>query len=247
MSKKIIVIGASSGIGAEIAKLSLKSGHKVALIARRQSELTNRINEISPLPSESKAFIQVHDVSNLDEAPIVFQNAIKDLNGLDEIYFSTGVMEKVDIDEYNTSKDIKMLRINLEGAIAWLNLAADYFQKQGKGKIIGISSIAGDRGRVGNPVYNTSKAALNTYLESLRNRLNKKGVLVLTIKPGFIDTAMTKGMKGLFWLISAEKAASIILQAAEKNKEDIYVPARWWIVAFIIKSIPAFLFKRLKV
>ena len=139
------------------------------------------------------------------------------------------------------------MRINLEGAIAWLNEAAQYFQKQGNGKIIGISSIAGDRGRVGNPGYNTSKAALNTYLEALRNRLARKGITVLTVKPGFIDTDMTKGMPGLFWLISAEKAATIILNAAKKGKESIYVPARWGLVALVIKSIPSFIFKRLNV
>ncbi|HNI97518.1 MAG TPA: SDR family NAD(P)-dependent oxidoreductase, partial [Leptospiraceae bacterium] len=116
-----------------------------------------------------------------------------------------------------------------------------------RGKIIGISSIAGDRGRVGNPVYNTSKAAMNTYLEALRNRLARKGILVLTVKPGFIDTDMTKGMQGLFWLISAAKAAEIIIRAADRNKESIYVPWKWSLVALIIKNIPNFIFKKLNV
>lgn len=117
------------------------------------------------------------------------------------------------------------------------------FSEKNSGKIIGISSIAGDRGRVGSPVYNTSKAALNTYLESLRNRLTRKGIQVLTVKPGFVDTSMTKGMPGLFWLISPNTAAKTILKAAANGKENIYVPARWALVGLVIRMIPSFIFK----
>ncbi len=243
MSKKIIVVGASSGIGAEIAKEHLKSGNEVCLIARRKEKLDQISNEFP----NSKSIVLAHDVTKFFEVESLFQQIIKELNGLDEIYYASGILERVKIDEFNTQKDISMMNTNTLGAIAWLNEAAKYFQKQGKGKIIGISSIAGDRGRVGNPVYNTSKAAINTYLEALRNRLARKGILVLTVKPGFIDTDMVKGMQGLFWVISANKAAKIIINATNKNKECIYVPARWALVAFIIKNIPSFIFKRLNV
>lgn len=243
MSKKIIVVGASSGIGAEIAREHLKSGNAVCLIARRKERLDQISNEFS----NAKSIVVAHDVTKFSEVEPLFQQIIKELGGLDEIYYATGILERVAIDEFNTQKDIAMMNTNTLGAIAWLNEAAKYFQKQGKGKIIGISSIAGDRGRVGNPVYNASKAAMNTYLEALRNRLARKGILVLTVKPGFIDTDMTKGMQGLFWLISANEAARIIIKAVNKNKECIYVPARWALVAFIIKNIPSFIFKRLNV
>lgn len=243
MKKKIIVIGASSGIGAEIAKELLASGHSVALVARRK----NKLDELAEAYKGKAAFTYAHDVTQLEEASTLFQQILGDLGGLDEIYYATGIMEKIAIDEFNTQKDISMMTTNTLGAIAWLNEAAKTFQSLGKGKIIGISSIAGDRGRVGNPVYNTSKAALNTYLEALRNRLARKGITVLNVKPGFIDTDMTKGMPGLFWLISANQAAKIIIRAAEKGKENIYVPARWWLVATIIKNIPDFIFKRMNV
>ena len=234
MHKKVIVIGASSGIGSEIAKEHLKKGNHVVLVARRTEEIQNRIMECGELPPSSRAHILTHDVADTQTTPSLFSKAIELLDGLDEIYFASGIMHKVEIDEYNTNLDLQMIEVNLCGAIAWLNPAAAFF-------------IAGDRGRVGNPVYNTSKAALNTYLEGLRNRLSKKRVLVLTIKPGFIDTAMTKGMKGLFWVISANKAASIIIDSAESRKEDIYVPSRWWLVGFIIKNIPSFIFKKLSI
>jgi short-subunit dehydrogenase len=96
-------------------------------------------------------------------------------------------------------------------------------------------------------VYCTTKAAFNTYLEALRNRLSEVGVHVTTIKPGFVDTAMTKGMPGLFWLISADRAAELILDAARKKVNTRYVPRRWWFVGTVIRSIPSFVFKKLNV
>lgn len=236
-------MGASSGIGAEIAKEFLKAGDYVTLIARREKELNQITSEIP----NAKYCIIKHDVSNFAEVPKFFQDAIRAMEGLDEIYYCAGILEKVSIDEFSTEKDLRMLSINTLGAFAWLNAAADYFQKKNSGKIIGISSIAGDRGRIGSPAYNTSKAALNTYLESLRNRLSRKGIQVLTAKPGFIDTNMTKGMKGLFWVISANEAAKIIIKAAANGKEDIYVPARWALVGLVIKMIPSFIFKKLNI
>jgi short-subunit dehydrogenase len=241
MTKKAIVVGASSGIGAEIAKELIKAGYSVAVLARRKENLVELFG------STNTSKIYVHDVTHFSEIPSLFQQITQDVGEIDEVYFATGIMEKVSIDEFNTEKDLSMMNTNTLGAIAWLNEAARYFQSKGKGKIIAISSIAGDRGRVGNPVYNTSKAALNTYMEALRNRLARKGINVLNVKPGFIDTDMTKGMPGLFWLITANEAAKIIIKAAQKNKEEIYVPARWGLVAFVIKSIPSFIFKKLNV
>lgn len=244
MNKKVIIVGASSGIGLEIAKEHVKKGSIVTLIARREDKLKSIASE---LDQGAKIHTIKHDVTNFSEVESLFQKSVETMGGLDEIYYAAGVLEKVRINEFNTEKDLRTLNINTLGAFAWLNPAARYFQEQAKGKIIGISSIAGDRGRVGNPGYNTSKAALTTYLEALRNRLSKKGVQVLTVRPGFIDTDMTKGMEGLLWLISANRAAQIIVRAAESGKENIYVPARWRLVSWIIQSIPSFIFKKLSI
>lgn len=246
MGKKIIVVGASSGIGSEIAQELLKAGNSVALVARRDKEL-KKIAEEFAVSGKGSAVVIKHDVTDFEKAKPAFDKAVKTMGGLDDIYYASGTLEKVEIDEFNTEKDLRTLNVNLLGAFSWLNPAAEYFQKQGSGKIIGISSIAGERGRIGNPAYNTSKAALNTYLESLRNRLSRNGVRVLTVKPGFIDTEMTRGMKGLFWLISANMAAKIIIDAVNRGKEHIFVPARWALVGFVIRNIPSFIFKKLSV
>lgn len=243
--KKIIVVGASSGIGKEIAREQLSKGNSVVLVARRKDRIEAIASEFNT--SKTIAFPVTHDVTQFTTVSSTFQKCVQTLGGLDEIYYCTGVMHSVKIDEFNTEKDLQMINTNTSGAIAWLNEAANLFHSKKSGKIIGISSVAGDRGRVGNPVYNTSKAAFTTYLEALRNRLNKVGVQVLTVKPGFVDTEMTQGLQGMFWVISAQKAAQTIIKAADKNKDSIYVPARWGLVMCIIRSIPSFIFKKLSV
>jgi short-subunit dehydrogenase len=131
--------------------------------------------------------------------------------------------------------------------MAWLNRAADYFQKLGAGQIVGISSVGGERGRTGAPAYNTSKAALNTYLESLRNRLSRRGVHVLTIKPGFVSTDMIQNAKTSFWVAPVDAAIADIWKGIRDRKQEVYTPARWGIVGWVMRNAPSFLMRRLAV
>ena len=172
---------------------------------------------------------------------------MRELGGLDLLVFAAGIMPAVEPEEYATAKDLSMLAVNLGGCIAWCNPAANYFRRQRAGTLVGISSVAGDRGRRGAPVYGTTKAGMNAYFESLRNRLSESGVHVLTIKPGFVDTQMTAGMEGLFWLISPEEAAALILRAARSRAQVRYVPRQWWLLLTVIRCIPSFLFRKLNV
>jgi short-subunit dehydrogenase len=219
----------------------------VALVARREERLAEICSEINQAAGEERALAFAHDVRNYDQVPELFQTIARDLGSLDLVVYAAGAMQLVDFWEYDTTKDIGMLEVNVLGAVAWLNPAAERFGRLRSGTIVGIGSVAGERGRSGNPVYNTSKAALHTFLEALRNRVGRFGVRVVTIKPGFVDTAMTRGQDGLFWLISADRAAEIILAKARRGVVTAYVPARWRLLMWIIRSIPSFLFRRLKV
>jgi short-subunit dehydrogenase len=240
---RAVVVGASSGIGESIAKRLSADGVSVALVARRKAEL-DRVKD--GLVHKESAHVYAHDVSRFDEVPELFDRIVKDLGGLDLIVYAAGVMPKIEEGEYSFDKDRQMVEVNLLGAMAWFNPSAAHFEAQRGGTIVGISSIAGERGRRGNPAYCTSKAALTTYLESLRNRVSRYGVNVVTIKPGFVDTQMTRGMKGLFWLISADQAAETTLAVAhDGSSPEVFVPARWWLVAFIVRWLPTFVFRRL--
>jgi short-subunit dehydrogenase len=245
-SKRAIIVGASSGIGAACAKRLAKEGYQVALVARRKEKLQD-LSKTLTNGSGAKVFAYPFDVNSFEKTPSFFDEIVTELGGLDLIIYASGVMPEVKADEYSFQKDREMIHTNLLGAMAWFNEAAQFFSRIKKGTIVGISSVAGDRGRKGNPAYCTSKAALNTYLESLRNRLDGHSVHVLTIKPGFVDTDMTRGKPGLFGVITAEEAARQILRAVEKKKNTVYVPRFWRYLMTVIRSIPSMIFRKLNV
>jgi short-subunit dehydrogenase len=164
---------------------------------------------------------------------------------LDVIFYVAGVMSRIAPDEYDYAKDASMVSVNCLGAVAWLNEAAARFQATKAGTIVGISSVAGERGRAPNPVYGASKAFLDTYLEALRNRVGKLGVRVVTIKPGPVATPMTQGLDKLPLVISAESAARQTIAAAQKGKRVVYVPWKWRPIMAILRRIPSPIFQRL--
>jgi short-subunit dehydrogenase len=133
------------------------------------------------------------------------------------------------------------------GPATFLHMLAPQIEARGGGTVVGVGSVAGDRGRLGNYVYGAAKAAFHTYLSGLRNRLTRAGGHVVTVKPGFVDTTMTWGLPGMFLVASPEAVAADILRAVKRRHNVIYTPFFWrWIMA-IIRAIPEPLFKRLKI
>lgn len=242
-----MVIGASSGIGREIARQLGAEGCRVALVARREAELRQLAQQINATAGEERALVYAHDVTCYEQVPGLFQQIARDLGGLDLVIYSAGVMYRTAEDEYNFEEDRRTIEVNVLGAIAWLNEAAQRFARAKAGTVVGISSVAGERGRRGFPVYCASKAALNAYLEGLRNRVSRHGVTVVTVKPGMVDTPMTQGLEKRPLLISAQEAARQILAAARSRKHTAYVPGTWRFIMFILRNIPSFLFKKLNI
>jgi short-subunit dehydrogenase len=245
--QRCVVVGASSGIGAALVAELARRGDRVVALARRP----NKLAELEARCKAENGGAQVstirHDVTDPEAVKTAFREAIGRLGGLDRIIYAAGVMPSVQPDEFPVGKDRDMVEVNVVGAMAWLDLAAEHFQREKRGQIIGISSVAGERGRRPYPAYCATKAALTSFLESLRNRLTRHGVSVVTVKPGFIDTDMLKGASRTFWVISAEECARRILKGADKRRQSFYVPRRWGAVAFVIRNIPSFIFRRLNV
>lgn len=241
---RAIVIGASSGIGAALVRKLVSEGYVVAALARRAEQL-QAVCAAANEQATGQAIPYVHDVTDYETIPILFQQITQEIGGLDVMAYVAGLQLPVGLHEYNFSKDEAMVKVNLLGAIAWLNEAAQRFERMGAGHIIGVSSIAGDRGRIGAPVYNASKAGLNTYLEALRNRLTRLGVTVTTIKPGFVETAMLENAPKTFWVISPDEAAQQIFRALRWRLQTVYVPLRWMLVGLALHHIPSVLFRRL--
>lgn len=238
---RAIVVGASSGLGAALVRQLANQRYRVAAVARREANLAalrDSVGKDAVLP-------YVHDVTEFSQVPMLFDQITRDLGGLDLIIYAAAVQPRVAPHEYDFAKDEAMISTNLLGAIAWLNEAGLRFERARAGHIVGISSIAGDRGRVGSPVYNASKAGLDTYLEALRNRLSRYGVTVTTIKPGFVDTDLLKNAPKTFWVVSPDEAAAKTLAAVRQRRQLAYVPSRWRLVSLAVRSIPSILFRRL--
>ena len=241
-----IVVGSSSGIGLAVARRLAAAGRKVAMLARRESELAAQVATTNDVVGRQLAFAFVHDAADLDAVEPLFARIEQDLGPVDEVHFVAAVMPDVAIDEFDLAKDEPQVRVNMLGCIAWGNAAARRFLPRKSGCFVGVSSVAGDRGRVGRPVYNASKAGMDTYLEALRNRLARHGVHVLTVKPGFVKTEMLKAAQGSTpFAIPPEQAAADIWKAIRKRKQVIYTPARWRWIMLAIQHTPSFIFRKL--
>jgi len=247
--RRAIVIGASSGIGAALVRQLAAEGWRVAALARRAGELEALRAACADDCARSGGTVlaRAHDVTDVAAVPALFEELVRELGGLDLFVYAAGVMPAVGPQEFDTEKDLSTLAVNLGGCVAWLNPTANLFRTQRAGTIVGISSVAGERGRTGSPVYCTSKAGMTTYLEALRNRLADSGVQVCTIKPGFVETAMMAGVERRLWVITPQAAARRVLRAAHRHVNTRYVPMRWWWVMAVVRAIPSFVFSKLRV
>jgi short-subunit dehydrogenase len=238
-SSKVVVVGATSGIGRALVRQLAARGDNVVGIGRREDRLSELQKEYP------QNFIgHRHDVRDLALTPSAFQSAVQSLNGLDIIIYAAGVMPQIALTEYCTEKDAEIMLVNVTAGMAWINASADYFQSIRAGTIVGIGSVAGDRGRMGQPAYNASKAAFATYLEAIRNRLAPFGVNVVTVKPGPVQTEMTSHLE-LKGALTADDAAARIIRRLHRNGEFYLVPSHRLIFG-LLKRIPSGIFRRLK-
>lgn len=235
--KKIIIIGATSGIGREMAKIYARAGNLVGVTGRR-NELLHSLQ----LESPDNIIIECFDVTG-NENIVHLDNLVKKMNGLDILIYNAGygdVSEKVD-----WGIDKRTVETNVKGFIEIVDHAFNYFQQQSHGQLVTTSSIASIRGSSYAPAYSASKAFQSTYFEGLYMKLKrmKSSIFVTDIQPGFIDTKMAKAEKR-FWVAPPLKAATQIVHAIEKKKWRAYITHRWWIIAKIMKWVPGFIYHR---
>ncbi len=232
MGKNAIVFGATSGIGAALAKLLVDDGYRVVITGRREDKL-KKIKESNP----NKYIIKKNDVRQLEESEKVFFDLVKELGQVDLIIYSSGIAEP----NYNLEweKELPTLEVNVIGAVKIYGLAYNLFHKQGYGHLVGISSVAGLRGNRHVPAYFASKAFQNNYLESLwmKAKRSKAEIFITDIAPGFIDTKMALG--DTFGMASLEKATQQIYSAIKRKKKKAYITKRWRIIACIMRVLPA--------
>ncbi len=236
---KAIIIGASSGIGRELAKVLAKNGYSLGLVGRRIDLLLSLQQEVAP-----SSFTKQIDLSQTTQAMQLLKELIQQMNGVDLVVISSGVgFINTDLE---WGKESSAISVNVTGFAAMANVAMQHFMTQGSGHLVGISSIAALRGSESSPAYSASKAFISNYLEGLRKKVVKLKVpiTVTEIMPGFVDTAMAKG-DGLFWVAPAEKAAQQIFRAIRSRKNHACVTRRWSAIAWLLKVLPDFIYLRL--
>jgi short-subunit dehydrogenase len=234
--KKIIIIGASSGIGKELALLYARAGCRLGITGRRKA-LLDELKQQFPAQIETEVF----DVMGNDNS-VHFESLVKRLGGFDLFIYNAGYGEiSMDLD---WQVDKATVLTNVNGFTEMTGYAYNYFVSQGYGQIAAVSSIASIAGNRFAPAYSASKAFMSNYMEGLylKAKKAKLRIYIHDIQPGFVKTAMAKG-PGRFWEANPQKAAKQIKEAIEKGKFRVYITRRWWLVAQIAMIIPGWLYR----
>jgi short-subunit dehydrogenase len=244
VSEAVLILGATSAIARATAAAFAVRGDALYLASRDKEEL-QRIAADLRLRYGTEVRHGLFDAEATNTHETFFKSVVTDMPNLSGVVLAFGSLgDKSAASDF--SAGAKIIACNFTGAASILSICANYFEPLHYGFIIGISSVAGDRGRQSNYVYGAAKGALGIYLEGLRNRLYHSGVRVITIKPGFVDTAMTYGLPGMFLVASPQSIGTRIVRALDKSADVVYLPWFWRYIMLIIKLIPEFIFKRMK-
>lgn len=238
----VLIVGAKSDTAKALAREYARHGYGLYLAARNSNELAGFVSDLN-IRYKATAKCLEFDVLDFASHEPFYQSLNTKPAG---VIVTVGYLgDQVSSQNY-IKETVRVINTNYTGIVSLLNIVANDFEKRNSGFIVGLSSVAGDRGRKSNYIYGSAKAGLSAYLSGLRNRLASTNVHVMTVKPGFMNTRMTAGMNLPASLtIQPENAARQIFNAQQKNKNVIYVKWIWRWIMLVIKHIPEFIFKRM--
>lgn len=236
---KIVLIGATTGIGRSLAELYASFGHEMVITGRRLA-LLEEVKQDFP---STKITAMEMDVAKTDEARSKMVEAESILGGIDLVIINAGV----GFQKATYEQEMNTIDINARGFTALAQWSYVYFAQKGKGHLVGISSLASQTGSAYSPEYHATKAFMANYMSGLRMRSAKynPNVFVTDIRPGFVDTPMTKQNKGMFWVATPQKAAQQIAVAIAARKKVAYITKRYQIIAILLKILPEWLIAKL--
>lgn len=243
--KKILILGATSAIAKQAARFWASQGCSLYLMARDEARLQSLRSDLKIRGAE-QVEIKCVDLSQTRDHTVLTAQAAETLGRFDIVLIAYGILGVQSELERDVEASIQVLQTNLQSVIAWLTVLANRMEQQGFGTISVIGSVAGLRGRASNYVYGASKGGLMIFLQGLRSRLAKKGVHVLTVLPGFVDTPMTAHFqKNALWA-SPQRVADDLIRAIENKKNVVYTPWYWRWIMSIVLIIPERIFKRIQ-
>jgi decaprenylphospho-beta-D-erythro-pentofuranosid-2-ulose 2-reductase len=243
--QNILIVGANSAIAEATARVWAQQGHAIAIAARDAGKLQATASDLK-IRGASEVHRLQFDATQPKEMPALIDQAHQALGHIDIVLVAHGTLPDQQKCQQDLDYALDAVRVNAISVIALLTRAANVMEQRGQGTLCVISSVAGERGRQSNYLYGSAKAMVSTFCDGLRNRLARKGVHVVTIKPGFVDTPMTAHIqpKGALWA-TPEKLASIIVSAIEQKKNNVYAPWFWSSIMNIIRHIPEGVFKKM--
>jgi decaprenylphospho-beta-D-erythro-pentofuranosid-2-ulose 2-reductase len=240
----VLILGATSAIAAATAREYVAKKVNFYLVARNGEKLQAVADDLKTRGAGTVA-THVMDLDDTAAHAQMLEAAVKALGSIDVALIAHGVLGDQSEAEKDYSVAEAILRTNLLSAVSLCTLLGNYFEAQRGGVLAVISSVAGDRGRKSNYIYGTSKGALNIFLDGLRNRIDRHGVQVLTIRPGFVATPMTAHLKKSAMFADPKTIGKGIVKAIKRRKDVVYLPAIWGIIMLIVRNIPRFIFKKM--
>jgi short-subunit dehydrogenase len=242
--KKVLIIGATSSIAEHCSRIWAARGNELYLVARNEAHVQTIAADLKVRGASSVA-INCVDLNEMDRHVGLLDAAENAMSGVDIVLVAHGTLSNQKLCEKSVSETLAEIQTNALSTISLLTLIANRFEAKREGTICVISSVAGDRGRASNYVYGSAKAMVTAFTSGLRQRLHKSNVAVVTVKPGFVDTPMTKELrKGFLWA-KPTVVSSLIVKAIDKRKTEVYVPSFWWLIMQVITMIPSKIFKKM--
>lgn len=241
---KVLILGAGSDVAQALAKQLALAGNTLFLAAREVSRFEPLAQDLRIRSGSAVELLEFDATAIATHADFYAPLA----GAVDAVYCVFGYLGDAQGARSDSAEAQQILQVNFNGAVSVLDHVAEDFERRGQGSIIGVSSVAGDRGRASNYHYGAAKAGFTAYLSGLRNRLFSAGVTVLTVKPGFIASKMTAELDLPPVITSSpDQVANAIAKAVGRKKAVLYTNWPWWGIMFIFKHVPEFLFKRMKV
>ncbi|MEZ4436819.1 MAG: SDR family oxidoreductase [bacterium] len=241
----VLVLGATSRVARELASRYAEAGHAIAVCARDLAE-AERIAADIQVRHEVPAVARAFDATAFEGHAALIEGIEAALDPIEVAVVAFGEMGDQEVSQDDFAAARRVIEINYTGAASICEAIAAVMEPRGRGAIIGLSSVAGDRGRQSNYFYGSAKGAFSLYLGGLRNRLFAAGVRVLTVRLGFVDTRMTYGMQTGIPIADPAGVSRQIIAALERGEDNVYLPRFWRGIMGVIKVIPEGVFKRLK-
>lgn len=240
----VLIIGAKSDIAKAVAREYAKHGYHLYLAARDVEVLESFSNDLK-IRYEKDIRLLEFDITDFTSHQSFYDSLEVKPQGAIVV---SGYMTEQNEAQVELAKTLNTINVNYTGAVSILNTIANDFETRQSGFIVGVSSVAGDRGRKTNYIYGSAKAGFSAYLSGLRNRLHQASVNVLTVKPGFVDTKMTEHLDLPKKLTAqSQEVAEAIFKAQQKNKNIVYIKTIWFFIMLVIKHIPEFIFKKMSI